>query len=147
MRWFFWWRCFRHRKHKLAGFRIAITTPGLTDLVKRKGKHMDLQIFDDGKGVKFVATPVNKAGKTIPLPTGESITWTSSDPAVLSVATDPTDPSGLTALGSPVADGTGVTATITGTATDGTKVTDTSDPVDVVPDAALGGFTIQETAL
>ena len=76
---------------------------------------MDLQIFDDGKGVKFTATPVNKAGKPVALPVGVVPVWASSNPAVLSVAVDPSDSTGLSALGTPVSDGTGVVATLTAT--------------------------------
>ena len=109
---------------------------------------MDLQIFDDGKGVKFTATPVNKAGKPVTLPSGVVPAWASSDSTVLTVAADPTDPTGLTALGTAVSDGTGVVVSLTATLSDGTVIKDDGSdaPIDVVADTQASGFTIQEAA-
>jgi hypothetical protein len=109
---------------------------------------MDLQILDDGKGVKFTAEPVNKAGKPVSLPSGIVPVWSSSNPAVLTVAADPADASGLTALGTPVSDGTGVLASVTATLADGTVIKDDGSeaPIDVVADSEAAGFIIQEAA-
>jgi hypothetical protein len=109
---------------------------------------MDLQILDDGKGVKFTAEPVNKAGKPVTLPSGIVPVWASSNSAVLTVVADPTDSTGLTALGTPVSDGTGVVASITATLADGTVIKDDGSeaPIDVVADTQASGFIIQEAA-
>jgi len=109
---------------------------------------MDLQITDSGKGVKFTAEPVNKAGKQVSLPVGIVPVWASSNPAVLTVAADPSDPSGLTALGTPISDGTGVLASVTATLPDGTVIKDDGSeaPIDVVSDGTPSGFVIQEAA-
>ena len=109
---------------------------------------MDLQIFDDGKGVKFTATPVNKAGKPVSLPDGVVPTWTSSDPNVLAIAPDPNDPTGLTAIGTPVSDGTGINVDCTADLGNGNIIKDdgTEAPIDVVPDTQAAGFIIQEAA-
>jgi len=109
---------------------------------------MDLQIFDDGKGAKFTATPVNKAGKPVTLPSGIVPTWTSSNPAVLTVAPDPTDPTGLTAIGTPVSDGTGITVDCSADLGGGNIIKDDGSqaPLDVVPDTQATGFIIQEAA-
>ena len=109
---------------------------------------MDLQIFDDGKGAKFSATPVNQVGKPVTLPSGVVPVWTSSNPTVLAVASDPTDPTGLTAIGTPVSDGTGITVDCTATLPDNTVIKDDGSqaPVDVVADATATGFVIQEAA-
>ena len=109
---------------------------------------MDLQIFDDGKGVKFTAEPVNKAQKPVTLPAGIIPVWASSNPAVLTVAADPSDPTGLTAIGTPVSDGTGVTASVSATLADGTVIKDdgSESPIDVVADTTATGFIIQEAA-
>lgn len=109
---------------------------------------MDLQIFDDGKGVKFTAEPVNKSGKQVSLPDGIVPVWTSSNPAVLAVAADPTDPTGLTAIGTPVSDGVNVLASVSATLADGTVITDDGSeaPIDVVADTQASGFIIQEAA-
>ena|ERR1039458_106802 len=107
---------------------------------------MDLQIFDDGKGAKFSATPVNKVGKPVTLPSGVVPVWTSSDPTVLTVAPDPTDPTGLTGIGTPVSDGTGITVDCSADLGGGNTIKDDGSqaPVDVVADTQATGFVIQE---
>lgn len=109
---------------------------------------VDLKIYDDGKGLKVVATPVNKAGNPMPLPTGETLAYTLSDPTVGILVQDPSDPSGLTQdfeLASPPVDETGITITLTGTDTNGNQVTDVSPPFDIVADG-FGGFAFALTA-
>ena len=109
---------------------------------------MDLQILDDGKGVKFTATPVNKANNPVTLPAGVVPVWTSSNPAVLSVTADPSDSTGLTALGTAVSDGTGVVVSLTATLPDNTIIKDDGSdaPIDVILDTQASGFIIQEAA-
>jgi hypothetical protein len=109
---------------------------------------MDLQILDDGKGVKFTATPVNKAGAPVTLPAGVVPVWASSNPAALSVAADPSDTTGLTALGTPVSDGLGVVVSLTADLGGGVIIKDDGSdaPIDVVPDTQATGFVIQEAA-
>ena len=107
----------------------------------------DLQIIRGGKGVKIVASPVNAEGATIPLPAGETLAWTSSDPVNAPVTQDlANDPTGLTATAAAVGDATGVVFTLTGTGTDGSVISDPAPPVDIVEDTKLGGFVFQETA-
>ena len=123
-------------------FRFKITEKVLG------GSSMNLQITDDGKGVKFTAQPVNKAGKTVSLPSGVVPVWTSSDPSVLSVAPDPSDATGLTALGTPVSDGTGINVDCTADLGGGNIIKDDGSEalIDVVPDTTATGFVIQEAA-
>lgn len=85
---------------------------------------MDLQILDDGKGVKFSATPVNQGGKPVTLPSGVVPVWASSDPTVLTVAADPSDLGGGNTI----------------------KDYGAQAPIDVVADTTATGFTIQEAA-
>ena len=109
---------------------------------------VNLKIYDDGKGLKVVATPVNEAGNPMPLPTGETLAYTLSDPTVGILVQDPSDPSGLTQdfeLASPPVDETGITITLTGTDTNGNQVTDVSPPFDIVADG-FGGFAFALTA-
>ena len=107
---------------------------------------MDLQILDDGKGVKFTATPENRAGKPVSLPAGVTPVWASSDPSVLTVAADPSDTTGLTALGTPVSDGAGIVVSLTADLGGGNIIKDDGSdaPIDVIPDTQATGFVIQE---
>jgi hypothetical protein len=109
---------------------------------------MNMQIFDDGKGVKFTATSVNKGGKGVSLPDGVIPAWTSSDPTVLTVAPDPSDPTGLTAIGTPVSDGTGINVDCSADLGGGDVIKDdnSESPIDVVADTKAAGFIIQEAA-
>jgi len=114
---------------------------------------MNLQITDDGKGLKIVATPENLAGKVIPLPAGENLAYNPSDPTAFALQPDPTDPSGLTQdvvppAGGAFKDGTGYTVTLTATDAGGDPpIIDTTPQFDIVLDDKLGGFTFQLTAL
>ena len=109
---------------------------------------MNLQITDDGKGLKGVAQPVNTAGQDVGLPAGETLAWTlDPDPTVGTIQNDPSDSTGLTVdLVEPLKDSTNNKLKLTGTATDGAQVSDESDEFDIVTDTKLGGFTFQLSA-
>ena len=129
------WAAYHHKRREVSRFAIAIG-----------GTNMNLQIFDDGKGVKFTAVPDH------PLKTGEVPVWSVSDPTALAVAPDPNDASGLTAIGTipvPAKDATGLVVTITLMRADGKTITDDAPPIDIVPDpnAEVGSFVIQESVL
>jgi len=116
----------------------------------------DLQILDDGKGVLFTLTPVNRAGAPEPLPSGTTITGTSSAPASLAnPIPDPGDPNAtpprppdttglvfLSTVPQPPVDVVG--AVVTFTAPFGSTA---ANPVDVTADDSPVGFTITESAL
>jgi hypothetical protein len=137
------------------GFRItetAIQPTGGTMTIAKAGA--DLQILDNGKGVLFTLTPVNRAGNPEPLPAGTTVLATSSAPASLAVAPDPGDPNatpprpadttGLIFLGTvpqPPVDAVGVVVTFS--APFGSTA---ADPIDVTADNSPVGFTITETA-
>jgi|SRR5580700_54604 hypothetical protein len=128
-----------------------------------KGEHMtlakataDLQILDDGKGVLFTLTPVNRAGAPEPLPSGITVTGTSSAPASLAnPIPDPGDPNAtpprppdttglvfLSTVPQPPVDA--VSVVVTFTAPFGSTA---ANPVDVTADDSPVGFTITESAL
>jgi len=123
---------------------------------------VDLDILDDGKGVLYSLTPVNKAGNTVPLPSGTPpITASSSAPASLANAIpDPGDPNAnpprppdttglvfLATVPQPPVDAVGIVETFTTTLTNGTVLTGPAPAVDVTADNTPAGFTIKETAL
>lgn len=127
------------------GFRVT-TTPILGDKVMTPAVKatVDLQILDDGKGVLFTLTPVNQAGNPVPLPTGDTVTATSSVPGSLAVASNPGDTTGLVFLGTvpqPPVDATGIVVTFS--AAFGSTA---ANPIDVVSDSSPVGFTITEAA-
>jgi hypothetical protein len=104
----------------------------------------DLQIFDDGKGVTYTATPDHA------LKPGEVPTWsqTQGTPNAL-VLTPSAD--GLSCVGTiptPPVDATGVVVTISLTRLDNKVITDDAAPVDIVqdPNAEVGSFVITEAA-
>ena len=109
---------------------------------------MNLQITDDGKGLKAIAQPVNLARQNIGLPAGESLAWTfDPDPTVGVIQNDPSDSTGLTIdVVEPLKDSTNNKLKLTGTASDGTQVSDESEQFDIVADPKLGGFTFQLSA-
>lgn len=114
---------------------------------------VDLQILDDGAGVKYVFTPVNAGGSAVALPAGVVPSYNSNNPA-LTVVPDPSDTTGLTALGTispPAQDAAGVVVTITAALPNGTVLTFAAPAVDIVPDpnnpANPTGFTVVESAL
>lgn len=105
---------------------------------------MNLQIFDDGKGVTYTATPDK------PLKSGEVPTWaiTSGDATALVLAPSSDGLSCVGTLPNPAKDATGLVATITLVRNDSVTITDNADPVDIVPDpnGEPGSFTITEAA-
>lgn len=107
---------------------------------------VDLQVLDSGK-VKYVFNPVDAAGNPAALPAGTpALSFTSSDPA-LTVEPDPSDSTGLTAIGTPsgkLATGVVVTGqtTLPGSST---PIGGTAAPVDIVA-GGPSGFQVQETA-
>jgi len=111
---------------------------------------VDLQILDDGKGVLFTLTPVNKAGNTEPLPAGSTVKATSSAPASLVVAANPGDTTGLVFLGTvpqPPVDATAIVVTFECDDSNGNALFSTdAAPIDVTADNTPVGFTITETA-
>jgi hypothetical protein len=143
------------------GFRVTATAVQAKGEVMAKLKTgVDLQILDDGKGVLYTLTPVNKAGVTEPAPPGGVITAVSSAPASLANAVpDPGDPTAnpprppdttglvfLATVPQPPVDAVGITQTFTDTETSGATISGVSDPVDVTADTSPVGFTITETA-
>src|SRR3974390_2457492 len=88
------------------------------------GETMHIHISGDSKGVRFTAAPDH------PLKQGETPVWTTSDASALALAPDPSDPSGLTAIGTPVKDALGLVVTISVTRPDGKAVTDNAAPID-----------------
>jgi hypothetical protein len=115
----------------------------------------NLQILDDGKGVLYTLTPVNKQGVAEPLPAGTAITATSSAPASLANAVPdpgdatlnpprPADTTGLVFLATvpqPPVDAAGVVMTFSAPfgSTDAAAV-------DITADSSPVGFTITESA-
>jgi hypothetical protein len=92
---------------------------------------VDFTLFDNGSAVATL-TPKDKAGLDTAWPADASIpTGVSSDPGlVVAMAAD-----GLSAIVTPSVPPvklTGATITFTGTLADGTVITGTSDPIDVV---------------
>jgi hypothetical protein len=141
------------------GFRItetALNRTGDKIMAPISKATTDLQILDDGKGVLYTLTPVNKAGASEPLPSGTVITASSSAPASLANAIpDPGDP---TANPPRPPDTTGLVflATVPQPPVDATDAVmtfsapfgSTAAPgVDVTADNSPVGFTITETAL
>jgi len=116
---------------------------------------VDLQILDDGKGVLYTLTPVNKAGNPEPLPAGVVVGASSSAPASLANAVqDPGDPTAnpprpadttglvfLATVPQPPVDAVGIVMTFS--APFGSTA---ANPVDVTADNSPVGFTITETA-
>lgn len=98
---------------------------------------IDFQLFDNGQAVASL-TPVDAAGLETTLPAGSSVpVWTSSDPGV--VVSPSTD--GLSAIVTPAQPPVLVqNAVLTATSTlpDGTVITGTSDPIDVVAGGPVG---------
>lgn len=96
---------------------------------------LTFSVLDSGK-VAFAARVVDSMGNPPNppgLPSGTSTpAYSSSDSTVLSVATDPSDPTGLKGVGSPLALGTGVVVSISATLPDGTLITGSADPIDVI---------------
>jgi len=103
---------------------------------------MQTEIYPDGKGIEFTAVSDN------PLLEGEKPVWTPSDTTKFSVDYDPADPSGLKAIGKPLGEATGLTATITLTENSGAVITAVSAPFDIIPHPTEpGSFVITEAAL
>ena len=108
---------------------------------------VDFQLLDNGTA-KAVATPVDAAGLTTTLPAGSGTpAWSSSDTTTVVATPDPTDPSGLTATVTPATPpklGTGIVVSVTATLPDGTSITGSGDPIDVVSGGPTG-FSIAES--
>jgi hypothetical protein len=141
------------------GFRItetALQPTGGNTMAPIAKAGVDLQILDDGKGVLYTLTPVNRSGNPEPLPAGVTVSASSSAPASLANAIqDPGDPNatpqrppdttGLVFLATvvqPVVDANGIVMTFS--APFGSTG---ADPVDVVADNSPVGFSIKESAL
>lgn len=132
----------------LFGFKITEKVQGENNVGKMKAT-VDLQILDDGKGVLFTLQPVNAAGNSIPLPTGDTVSAGSSAPGSLAVAPNPGDTTGLVFLGTvpqPPVDATGIVVTFSATLSNGNTISTAANPIDVTADDSPVGFTITETA-
>lgn len=138
-----------------AGFVVSVTilnSQGETTMAKAAKATIDFQVLDSGK-VLFTASVVDAAGNPpnppgLPAGTATPV-WTSSDPTILAVASDAAslaaltppivDPTGLTAVGTPVKLGTGVVVSVSAAPPTGAALTGSANPVDVEagPAAAL----------
>jgi hypothetical protein len=102
---------------------------------------VDFQLFDNGQAT-VTLTPIDAVGNPTKLPDGTPPpTWTSSDPAVVvsSVSAD-----GLSAILNPSGTlATGVVITATTTLPNGTAISGSGDPIDVVASGPTG-FSIAE---
>jgi hypothetical protein len=138
------------RAPEVVGFTV-------TEEVIQTGEHLmakvkatvALQITPGGQTVEFVATPVDAAGNPDALPAGTpALTYTSSDPA-MTVAVDPADTSGfgLSFIGTPTGTpATGIVVSCSTTLSNGTVISASADPLDVVAAPNLPtGFTIVES--
>lgn len=98
---------------------------------------IDFQLFDNGQAVATL-TPVDAAGLDTALPDGTSVpVWVSSDPGL--VVAGSTD--GLSAIVTPAVPPVLVqnaTLTVSATLPDGTVITGTSDPIDIVSGGPTG---------
>ena len=137
------------------GFVVSVTilnSQGEATMAKATKAAVDFQVLDSGK-VLFTASVVDAAGNPpnppgLPAGTATPV-WTSSDPTILAVASDAAtlaaltppvvDPTGLTAVGTPVALGTGVVVSVSAAPPTGAALTGSANPVDVEagPAAAL----------
>jgi hypothetical protein len=107
---------------------------------KVKDAGVDFVLLDNGKATATL-TPVDSVGNPTTLPAGTPPpVWASSDPAV--TVTPAAD--GLSAALAPSGSlATGVVITATATLPDGTVITGTGDPIDVVP-GTVSAFKIVE---
>lgn len=104
-----------------------------------KGDFTD-SITDSGTG-SVIAIPIDSNGKATII-SGAVITWTSSDPTIMNVVSNPGDPTGLNGLctnATPPKLGV-VQLNISAVLTDGTTITGTSQSISVVagPATTLG---------
>lgn len=142
-----------------SGFGITETAIQPQEKEKTLKASVDLRILDDGKGVLYTLTPINAAKNPVPLPSGVTVSASSSAPGSLSVAPDPGDPNttpprpadttGLVFLGTvpqPPVDADGIVATFSATLADNSVISTDAKPVDVAADDSPVGFSITETA-
>lgn len=122
-----------------------LSTPTVTSFtLTRTGAHMPLGPIDPGATLQYTAT-TNPAGSA--LPAGVVPTWTSSDPANVTITTDPTGLLGTIALGTGIPVGESVTITITATLPDSTTPTGSdSFSVGSAPPPQVTSFTLTRTA-
>lgn len=117
---------------------------------------VDLEIVDNGKGVRYTLTPVDSLGNPVNLPagtppvTGVVTDNTGAASTLLALSVDPADTSGfgLIQIGTPSgALGTGIVATFSTTLPGATSpISQAADPVDVIAGPA-GGFLVQESVV
>jgi hypothetical protein len=104
-------------------------------------------ILDNGT-VRFTLTPKDSVGNLATMPAGSPpFAGTPSDPTLITVAVDPTDPSGfgLVQIGTPLGPlGTGFTVVFSSTLASGTVVSGTSDPLNIVAGGPTG-VTVSES--
>ncbi len=136
--------------------KIQIEGESMTPISRKVSKigRMKLQILPGGNG-KYVATVVDKDGNPPNppgLPPGVVPAWKSSDPTVIQITVDPTDPTGLTALVKALKSGTGIITTISAVIPDEdnpdqTKtISQDSLPANVAPaPGGAAGFVITES--
>lgn len=122
-------------RDEVANFYITIT---------RNEDKMNLEIYDDGKGLTYTAAPDKQ------LKTGELPTWavTQGDASALVLAPSADGLSCVGTLPSPPKDATGIVVTISLTRLDGVQIHDDADPIDIIPDpnGEVGSFVITEAA-
>jgi hypothetical protein len=139
------------------GFSIKETAIGETMSMSKK-LGVDLQLLDDGKGVRYVLTPT-KNGTPVSLPDGtpapamsvvDSSGAASSAFSLAPTAGDTTNLSFDGTLATPPVDGTGIVAKFVYTFPDGDVLEGDAPAVDIVPDPKAtepDSFVFQETAL
>lgn len=125
------------------GFQVDEILNSIKEGNKRMAKAVkagvDFQLQDNGTATATL-TPVDAAGNPTTMPVGASVpSWTSSSTAVsVSPAAD-----GMTATLTPTALATGVVISASSTLSDGTSISGSGNPIDVVAGPATG-FQIQE---
>ena len=105
---------------------------------------MDIQLFDDGQGVASITNIVDAAGLPAAFPPGSTTECVSSDPSVVVSGISADGLSAIFAPATPPVLSTGVVLTMKVTfpnnadGTPGKTISEDSDPLDVVGDAASG---------
>lgn len=99
---------------------------------------VDFVLHDNGNATATL-TPDDAAGLDTVLPAGSSVpSWTPSDPTAITVAPSADGLTCLVTPASPAKLATAVTIAVACTLPDGTVITGTSDPIDVVAGGPVG---------